>query len=50
MTILFVFMLGQLDISNLTAALLALVTLVFLVGFAVVSLQTGELINAPTKD
>ena len=50
MTTLFVFMLGQLEISNLTAALLALVALVFVGSFAVVSFQTGELIKPPKND
>ena len=49
MTTLFAFMLGQLEISNLTAALLVLVAAVFLGSFAVVSLQTGELIK-PQKN
>ena len=47
---LFAFMLGQLEISNLTAVFLALVALVFLGSFAVVSLQTGELIKPPKND
>ena len=48
MTNLLAFMLGQLEISNLTAAFLFLVALVFVGSFAVVSLQTGGLIK-PTK-
>ena len=47
---LFAFMLGQLEISNLTAVFLALVALVFVGSFAVVSLQTGELIKPPEND
>ncbi len=47
---LFAFMLGQLEISNLTAVFLALVALVFVASFAVVSLQTGELIKPPKND
>ena len=47
---LFAFMLGQLEISNLTAVFLALVALVFGGSFAVVSLQTGELIKPPKND
>ena len=43
------FMLGQLEISNLTAAFLLLVAVVFMGSFAVVSLQTGELIKPPKK-
>ena len=43
------FMLGQLEISNLTAAFLALVAVIFVGSFAVVSLQTGELIKPPKK-
>ena len=49
MTNLLAFMLGQLEISNLTAALLLLVAVVFVGSFAVVSLQTGELIKPPKK-
>ena len=44
------FMLGQLEISNLTAAFLLLVAVVFMGSFAVVSLQTGELIKPPRTD
>ena len=47
MTSLFAFMLGQLEISNLTVAFLVLVAVVFVGSFAVVSLQTGELIKPP---
>ena len=47
---LFAFMLGQLEISNLTAVFLALVALVFVGSFAMVSLQTGELIKPPKND
>ena len=43
------FMLGELEISNITAAVLVLVALVFVVSFAVVSLQTGELIKPPKR-
>ena len=50
MTSLFAFMLGQLEISNLTASFLVLVALVFVGSFAVVSLQTGELIKPPKND
>ena len=50
MTTLFAFMLGQLEISNLTAAFLALVAVVFVGSFAVVSLQTGELIKPPKNE
>ena len=50
MTPLFAFMLGQLEISNLTAAFLVLVAVVFVGSFAVVSLETGELINPPKND
>ena len=46
----FAFMLGQLEISNLKAAFLALVALVFVGSFAVVSLQTGELIKPPKNE
>ena len=46
----FALMLGQLEISNLTAAFLILVTTVFVGSFAVVSLQTGELIKPPKYD
>ena len=49
MTNLLAFMLGQLEISNLTAAILLLVAVVFMGSFAVVSLQTGELIKPPKK-
>ena len=45
----FAFMLGQLEIINLTASFLALVAVVFMGCFAVVSLQTGELIK-PQKN
>ena len=50
MTSLFAFMLGQLEISNLTVAFLVLVAVVFVGSFAVVSLQTGELIKPPKND
>ena len=49
MTNLLAFMLGQLEISNLPAAFLLLVAVVFMGSFAVVSLQTGELIKPPKK-
>ena len=49
MTSLFCFMLGELEISNITACGLAVVALVFLGNFAVVSLQTGELIKPPRR-
>ena len=44
------FMLGELEISNVTAVILVVVALVFVGSFAVVSLQTGELIKPPKKD
>lgn len=44
------FMLGELEISNITAAVLVVVALVFVGSFAVVSLQTGELIKPPKHD
>ena len=50
MTTLFVFMFGQLEISNLTAAFLVLMAVVFVGSFAVVSLQTGELIQSSKND
>ena len=50
MTYLLAFMLGQLEISNLTAAFLALVAVVFVGSFAVVSLQTGGLIKPPKNE
>ena len=43
-------MLGQLEISNLTAMFLVLVALMFIGSFAVVSLQTGELMKPPKDD
>lgn len=43
------FMLGELEISNITAAVLVVVALMFVGSFAVVSLQTGELIKPPKK-
>ena len=43
------FMLGQLEISNLKAAFLLLLAVVFVGSSAVVSLQTGELIKPPKK-
>ena len=43
-------MLGELEISNVTAVVLVVVTLVFVGSFAVVSLQTGELIKPPKQD
>mgnify|MGYP000465038867 FL=1 len=43
-------MLGELEISNVTAVVLVVVALVFVGSFAVVSLQTGELIKPPKKD
>lgn len=45
----FGFMLGELEISNLTAGFLGFVALVFVISFGVVSLQTGELIKPPKK-
>ena len=45
----FAFMLGELEISNITAAVLVVVALVFIGSFAVVSLQTGELIQPPKR-
>ena len=45
----FAFMLGELEISNITAAVLVGVALVFIGSFAVVSLQTGELIKPPKR-
>ena len=50
MTTLLAFMLGRLEISNLTAAFLVLVAVVFVGSFAVVSLQTGELIKPPKNE
>ena len=50
MSPLFCFMLGELEISNITAAVLVVVALVFIGSFAVVSLQTGELIKPPGDD
>ena len=50
MTTLFAFMLGQLELSDLIAAFLLLVAVVFMCSFAVVSLQTGELIKPPKND
>ena len=43
-------MLGELEINNVTAVVLVVVALVFVGSFAVVSLQTGELIKPPKKD
>ena len=43
------FMLGELEISNITAAVLVVVALVFVGSFAVGALQTGELIKPPKK-
>tara|TARA_B100001093_G_scaffold123453_1_gene116057 strand:+ start:672 stop:821 length:150 start_codon:yes stop_codon:yes gene_type:complete len=45
----FAFMLGELEISNITAIVLVVVALVFVGSFAVVSLQTGELIKPPKR-
>ena len=50
MSVFFGFMLGQLEISNLTAMFLVLVALMFIGSFAVVSLQTGELMKPPKDD
>ena len=50
MMTLLAFMLGQLEISNLTASFLVLVAVVFVGSFLVVSLQTGELIKPPKND
>ena len=44
------FMLGELEISNITAVVLVVVALVFIGSFAVVSLKTGEWIKTPKKD
>ena len=49
MTNFLAFILEQLEISNLTAPFLFLVSLVFMGSFAVLSLQTGELIKPPKK-
>ena len=38
-------MLGELEISNATALFLAIMALIFVSSFAVVSLQTGDLIK-----
>ena len=43
-------MLGELEISNVTAVVLVVVALVFVGSFVEVSLQTGELIKPPKKD
>ena len=43
-------MFERLEISNLTKVFLALVEVFFVGSFAVVSLQTGELINPPKND
>ena len=45
----FAVMLGELEISNITAIVLVVVALVFVGSFAVVSLQTGELIKPPKR-
>ena len=50
MTLSLAFMLGELEIGNLTASFLVVVALVFVGSFAVVSLQTGELIKPEKKD
>ena len=50
MMTLLAFMLGQLEISNLTASFLVLVAVVFVGSFAVVSFQTGELTKPPKND
>ena len=50
MPTLMAFMLGQLEISNLTAVFLVFVAVAFVGSFAVVSLQTGELIKPPKND
>ena len=47
---LFAFMLEHLEMSNLTAAFLVLVEVVFVASFALFSLQTGELIKPPKND
>ncbi|WP_413744038.1 hypothetical protein [Synechococcus sp. MIT S9451] len=44
------FMLGELEISNVTVVFLAIVSLVFVGSFAVVSWQTGELIKPPKDE
>ena len=44
------FMLGELEISNLTAALLVVFALVFVGSFAVVSVKTGEWIKPAKKE
>ena len=50
MSTLFAFMLGELEIANLTAVLLVFVAVVFMGSFVVVSLQTGELFKPPKND
>ena len=49
MSPLFCFMLGEFKISNITAGVLAVMALVLHGSFAVVSLQTGELIKPPKR-
>ena len=49
MSPMFCFMLGELEISNITACVLAVVALFFLGSFAVVSVQTGVLIKSPGR-
>ena len=43
-------MLGELEISNITAVVLVVIALVFIGSFAVVSLKTGEWTKPPKKD
>ena len=44
------FMLGELEISDLTAAVLVVFALVFVGSFAVVSVKTGEWIKPSRKE
>ena len=44
------FMLGELEISNLTAVVMVVFALVFVGSFAVVSVKTGEWIKPPKKE
>ena len=49
MVVVLAFMLGELEVSNLVMAGLVVVSLIFVLSFAAVSIRTGELIRPAKK-
>ena len=49
MVVVLAFMLGELEVSNLVMAGLVVVSLIFVLSFAAVSISTGELIRPAKK-